>query len=103
VLEITLAMARLHEYVAMGRFVPHLDDETLTACLERLSDEDLLRVAFVFEGKQAHARIFKLLGVARMRGALRSGGAAGLSDEASYLRERLSASQRKQLSGRAEV
>jgi hypothetical protein len=59
VLKITLAMARLHEYVAMGRFVPHLDDETLTACLERLSDEDLLRVAFVFEASRrssAHAR-----------------------------------------------
>jgi hypothetical protein len=38
-----------------------------------------------------------------MRGALRSGGAAGLSDEASCVRERLSASQRKQLSGRAEA
>jgi hypothetical protein len=103
VLEISLAMAAHGEHVAMGRFVAHLDDDTLAACLERLSDEDLLRVAFVLEGNKAHERIFTLLGVARMRELLQGAKATGLSEEAAYLREQLSAAQRKQLSSRAKA
>jgi hypothetical protein len=103
VLEIALAMAAHGEHVAMGRFVAHLDDDTLAACLERLRDRDLLRVAFVLEGKKAYERIFKLLGAARMRELLQGADAAGLSEEAGYLLEHLSASQRKRLKGRAKA
>jgi hypothetical protein len=103
VLEIALAMAAGGEYVAMGRFVAHLEDHTLAACLERLSDEDLLRVAFVLEGDKAHERTFELLGAARMREVLGGAKAAGLSEEAAYLRDHLSAAQRKQLSARAKA
>lgn len=103
VLEIALAMARQGETVAMGRFVAHLDDDTLAACLERLSDEDVVRVAFVLEGKRAHERIYKLLGVARVREVLSSASAEGLSEEAEYLVAHLTAAQRKQLRARAKA
>jgi hypothetical protein len=103
VLEIAQALARQGEHVAMGRFVAHLDDDTLAACLDRLSDEDVLRVAFVLEGERAHERIYALLGVVRMRDAVSGAGAAGLSEEAEYLLTHLSAAQRKQLRGRAKA
>jgi hypothetical protein len=100
VLEIALAMAARGEHVAMGRFVAHLDDATLTSCLERLSDEDLLRVAFVLEGERAHERMFELAGVERMRALLENAKTLGLAEEASHLRDHLSAAQRKQLRAR---
>jgi hypothetical protein len=97
VLEIALAMAAAGEHVAMGRFVAHLDDDTLASCLNRLGDEDLLRVAFVLEGERGHERLFEILGVERMRELLERGESAGLGEEVSYFREHLSSSQRKQL------
>lgn len=97
VLEIAVAMSARGEHVAMGRFVAHLDDETLAACLEQLSDADILRVAFVLEGAQPHARIFELVGLERMRRMLDDADSEGLSEQASYLLEHLSAPQRKQL------
>jgi len=100
VLEIALAMAARGEHVAMGRFVAHLDDATLTSCLERLSDEDLLRVAFVLEGERAHERMFELAGVERMRSLLESAKPLGLEEEAVHLRDHLSVAQRKQLRAR---
>jgi hypothetical protein len=98
VVDIALGMAARGEYVAMGRFVAHLDDETLSAAIERLSDEDLLRVAFVLEGERAHERLFELAGAERMHSLLASAKPAGLAEEATHLRDHLSASQRKQLS-----
>jgi hypothetical protein len=103
VLEIALAMSRQGEHVAMARFVAHLDDDALGACLDRLSDEDVLRVAFVLEGKRAHERIYKLLGVARVREVISRAEAAGLSEQGEYLVAHLSAAQRKQLQGRAKA
>jgi len=97
VLEIALAMAARREHVAMGRFVAHLDDETLAKCLQQLSDEDVLRVAFVLEGEQPYGRIFETVGVQRMRRILETADHNGLGEEADYLIDNLSASQRKQL------
>ena len=97
VVEIALGMAACGEHVAMGRFVAHLDSDTLADCLNRLGDEDLLRVAFVLEGERGHERMFELLGVQRMRELLDGAESEGLGEEARYLREHLSASQRKQL------
>ena len=101
VIEIAVGMARRGEHVAMGRFVAHLDDATLSECLHQLSDEDLLRVGFVLEGERAHERMFGLTGAERMRAMLDGAKAAGLEEEAAHLRDHLSASQRKQLGRRA--
>ncbi|HYB23244.1 MAG TPA: hypothetical protein VED41_05570, partial [Solirubrobacteraceae bacterium] len=40
-LEVALVMAAREEYVAMGRFVAYVGDETLAVCLKRLGDEEL--------------------------------------------------------------
>jgi hypothetical protein len=101
IVSIAVEMATRGEQVAMGRFVAHLDAPTLKECIARLSDEDVVRVAFVAEGTKPHRRIFEAAGVQRMRNVLRAAEAAGLDDEASYLRGRLSASQRKRLGAHA--
>jgi hypothetical protein len=97
VVMIAVAMAHRGEHVAMGRFVAHLDDATLTQAIEQLSDEDLLQVAFVLEGERAHERMFELAGAGRMRAMLAGAKGAGLGEEATHLRDNLSAAQRKKL------
>lgn len=97
IVEIALAMAARGEHVAMGRFVAQLDSDTLGDCLHRLSDGDLLRVAYVLEGERGHERMFELLGVERMRELLDGAETQGLGEEARYFREHLSAGQSKQL------
>jgi hypothetical protein len=94
---IAVAMAARGEQVAMGRFVAHLDAPTLAACVAQLSDEDVVSVAFVAEGSKPHGRIFQAAGVTRMRAALVAAENAGLSEEAAWFVEHLSASQRKKL------
>lgn len=103
VVEIALEMAARGEHVAMGRFVTHLDSDTLADCLDRLSDRDLLRVGYVLEGERGQERMFESLGVQRMRELLDGAEAEGLGEEASYLREHLSTSQRKQLMRSAQA
>lgn len=88
------AMARNDEHVAMGRFVMHLDDAALRACTEQLDDDDLLRVAFVAEGKE---RIDRFVAVLRDGRAARLPAAArrcGLEDELADLLAHLGPEQR---------
>jgi hypothetical protein len=96
-LEIAVVMAAHGEHVAMGRFVAHLDRDTLAACIERLSDEDLLRVGFVLEGKERVGEVFEIAGLERTQRMLDGAQAMGLGDEARELLDHLSASQRKRL------
>jgi hypothetical protein len=100
VVAIAAEMASRGEQVAMGRFVAHLDRATLAACIEELSDVDVIRVAFVADGAKPHGHIFEAAGVARIRAALDAAEAAGLDEEARYFVEHLSASQRKRLGAR---
>lgn len=102
VVEIALALAQRGEYVAMGRFVAHLDEVALAAATERLSDEDLLRMSFVLEGDGAHERLFERAGVPRMRKLL-AAASDGLAEERGFLRDHLSADQRKQLRARSKA
>jgi len=99
VLEVALVMAAREEYVAMGRFVGYLDDETLAACIERLSDEEVLRVTFVMEGKERLERIVELVDLKRMRRMLGTADLQGLGEEAHDLLDHLSPGQRRRLSG----
>jgi len=87
-------MARIGEHVAMGRFVMHLDEAALAACVEQLSDEDLLRIAFVAEGKE---RIDRLVAGLRDGRAARLPACArrsGLEDELADLLDHLGPEQR---------
>jgi hypothetical protein len=95
VLEIALAMARRGEHVAMGRFVAHLDGTTLAACVRQLTDEDLLRVSFVLEGKGRIAEIAAFAGPERICRMLGHADAMGLAEEARDLIEHLDVRSRE--------
>ncbi len=97
VLDIALAMATHGEHVAMGRFVAHLDSDTLAACIAQLTDEDMLRVGFVLEGKQRLDEMFELVGVERTQRMIDGAESMGLSEEALDLLDHLTPRQRKQL------
>lgn len=101
VLKIAAAMVARGEHVPMGRFVAHLDDDTLAACIERLTDEDLLRIGFVLEGKERISQIFELLGRERSQRILDGAESMGLGEEALDLLDHLDPRQRKQLRRRA--
>jgi hypothetical protein len=96
-LDIAVVMAARGEYVAMGRFVAHLDESSLTACIEAFTDEDLLRIGFVLEGKERLGLIFALLGLERTQRMLASAESMGLGEEALDLLDHLDPAQRKQL------
>jgi hypothetical protein len=101
VLDIAVVMAARGEHVAMGRFVAHLDDDALTACIEELTDEDLLRVAFVLEDKERLEEVFELVGLERTQRMLDGAESMGLGDEALDLFDHLNTRQRKRLRCRA--
>jgi hypothetical protein len=97
VLAIALAMTASGEHVGMGRFVAHLDDDALGACIEELTDEDLLRVAFVLEDKERLDELVEWVGLERTQRMLDNAQALGLEDEAHDLFDHLGARQRKKL------
>ena len=51
IVEVTAELTRRGEYVTMGRFVGHLNDEALRASVGTLDDATLLRTAFVLEDR----------------------------------------------------
>jgi hypothetical protein len=102
VVDIAVEMAARGEHVAMGRFAAHLDDETLAACIRELDDADLLRIAFVLEGKERLDEIFELAGRERIRRMLDGADAMGLGEEGRDLADHLTPQHRKQLRGRGE-
>jgi Mg/Co/Ni transporter MgtE len=89
VLAIALAMAARKEHVAMGRFVAYLDRATLAACVEELTDEDMLRVAFVLDDKQRLGEVVELIGQERTQRMLDGAGASGLGEQALDLADHL--------------
>ena len=85
VVAISVAMAANGEHVAMGRFVAYLDESALSLCIGALGDEDLLLVAFVMEGQQRLATVFRMVGAERSTRILASGRAKGLLEEAEHV------------------
>ena len=64
---VTRELLAREEYVTMGRFVGHLNDEAILAALHEMDDGELLRVAFVMEDKQRLDRLVELLPEPRAR------------------------------------
>ena len=58
--EITLELARRKEYVTMGRFVGHLDDDALGAAINALSDDELVETFLVTEDPPDLDRLARL-------------------------------------------
>jgi hypothetical protein len=85
------------EHVTMGRFVSYLSKDTLRAAVAEMPDDaDILRVAFVMEGKE---RLDELIDVARERlpGLVRTAYEQQLWAEALDLIEQLSLDNRARL------
>ena len=91
VVAVSAEMAANGEHVAMGRFVAYLDDAALSGCIETLSDEDLLRVAFVMEGEERLPSVFKMVGAERAERMLAAAQVNGLLEEAEHVLGRLQA------------
>jgi hypothetical protein len=97
VLDVALAMAADGEHVAMGRFVAHLDEPTLAACVARLGDEDILRISFTLEGKERLVQVVEFAGLERTRRMLAAAESLGLQEEAGDLLDHLGARRRREL------
>jgi hypothetical protein len=72
IVEVTRVLVRRGEHVAMGRFVGHLSEEAITAALDVIDDESLLRIVFVLEAKQRVSHVAGLLPDERLGGIVRA-------------------------------
>ncbi len=75
-------LAARKEYVAMSRFVGHLEEEAIRASLAVIDDEQLLRVGFVLEEKDSLRRLVALLEPERLDGVIDAAASADLWVEA---------------------
>ena len=82
------------EYVTMGRFLAFVPDEAISAAMGALSDEALLRTAFVLEHKERLDDAIGLLEPGRMAGVLRCAADQGLWPEALDLIDNISDDRR---------
>ncbi len=94
VVAVSVAMAANGEHIAMGRFVAYLDEQALSLCVESLSDNDLLRVAFVMEGEERLPSVFEMIGAERTERILAAAPASGLAEEAKHVAGRLDSLRR---------
>lgn len=86
-------LGRRGEYVTMGRFLGFVADDAIAAAMSALSDEAMLRTAFVLEHKDALDRAVALLPPDRMIGVLRCAAENDLWPEALDLLDNLSEEQ----------
>lgn len=95
--QIAHLMAVADDHVAMGRFVVHLPDQVLCACLAELSDADLLRTAFVVEEPDRLDHVTSLLDDDRMARLPESAQRDHLHSEFSWLLIHLGDLQRRRI------
>lgn len=58
-------LARREQWVAMGRFVGHLRDDAIGDVTAALSDDELVRIAYVLEDPQQFERVAAIIGEPR--------------------------------------
>ena len=90
-----------HEYVAMGRFVGHLPEQSVRASLEVIDDADLLRLGFVLEQKESLGSLVGLLSEKRLDGLIDAAAEHDLWAEALDLLNHLDKRRRRKLVERA--
>jgi hypothetical protein len=95
--EITAELVRRGEYVTMGQFVGHLDDNALKAAVAAMDNAVLLKVGFVLDDKAGLDRLVALLPAERMDGIIAAAAEENLWLEALDLLAHLSADQRRQI------
>jgi hypothetical protein len=69
------------EYVIMGRFVGHLSDRALLACISQTDEASLLRIAFVLEGKERLDHVLSMLSRERLERVIEIAGSEQLWPE----------------------
>lgn len=87
-------LGRRGEYVTMGRFLAYVSDGSIAAAMGALSDEALLRTAFVLEHKDALDHAVGVLPPERLPGIIGCASTHGLWAEALDLLDHLSDARR---------
>jgi hypothetical protein len=95
--EISAELVRRREFVTMGQFVGHLDDDALRAAVGVMDNAVLLQVGFVLDDKAALDRLVALLPAGRMDGIITAAAEENLWLEALDLLAHLGADQRRQI------
>ncbi|MCX6400671.1 MAG: hypothetical protein NTX33_12180 [Propionibacteriales bacterium] len=90
VVPVATELGKREEHVTMGRFLAYVPDQAVVAAMTALSDEAMLRTAFVLEHKDRLDHALGLLPPARLPGIIESASALGLWPEALDLLEHLS-------------
>ncbi len=90
VVPVAAELGRREEHVTMGRFLAYVPDESVVAAMAALTDEALLRTAFVLEHKDRLDHALGLLPPERLPGIIASASSLGLWPEALDLLEHLS-------------
>jgi hypothetical protein len=95
--EISAELVRRREFVTMGQFVGHLDDDALRAAVGVMDNAVLLQVGFVLDDKAALDRLVALLPAGRIDGIITAAAEENLWLEALDLLAHLGADQRRQI------
>jgi hypothetical protein len=95
--EITAALVARGEYVTMGQFVGHLDDQALRAALGAMDNGALLRIGFVLEDKDGLDRLLALMTKGRVKAIVIAAAEEDLWLEALDLLGHLGPARRRQL------
>ncbi|MCU1682157.1 MAG: hypothetical protein JWQ81_2896 [Amycolatopsis sp.] len=72
VVDVAAELTRREDWITIGRFVGHLADRTVVACLDVMPDVALLQVAFVLDDKSRLDHVIGLLPPQRLPGVLRA-------------------------------
>jgi hypothetical protein len=91
---ITRELTRRREYVAMGRFVGHLPDDSIRAAIGAMDAVTLLNVSLVLENKEKLPEVIGLLEPGRFEEMVALAAASELADELRELLDYLSDAQR---------
>ena len=92
--EVADRLGKQDEHVTMGRFLGFVGDGAIVAAIARLSDEAVLRTAFVLEDKGRLDDAVALLPAGRIPGVIKSAADLGLWPEALDLIDQMSDEQR---------
>ena len=95
--EITRLLAEREEFIAMGGFVGHLSEAALRAAIDVVSDEALLRTAYVVESKGSLGALVATLHADRLESIIATANASGLWVEALDVLRYVDERQRGQL------
>ena len=95
--DITAELIRRGEWVTMGQFVGHLEDDALRAALAEMNNAQLLRIGFVLENKEQLDHLVALLPDERLDGIIAAAADEGLWIEALDLLSQLSPSRRRRI------